>query len=197
MTRVFNDKWSCPECGVTHYKESLFNQWLRSNKSLASENGFVFFDTDLIVHKYKTDNDRTVQYLMFVEVKTFGAMPTEAQRDTLNVVGQFLRNRNDTPSKKHYLQVPGMGNYVHSTMSNSLVRIRAFGAHLLVFERKSPLDGWIKWNKFYISVGQLEKLLRFELDPDSLQPMDNRIHHAQKQYPLFEFSKCNKHAAIN
>src|SRR5262245_9562331 len=97
MTREFHRTVVCPNCGTRPPAEDAFNQWVRRHPELASSAGFLVTDVDLVLHQYRdmTDQcgDRTVQLLMFVEVKTNGAAPSPSQDDTLHVFGQVLRNQ--------------------------------------------------------------------------------------------------------
>lgn len=44
---------------------------------------------------------------------------------------------------------------------------------------------WIQWNRFMINLQQLEKILKFELNPITLEPRTDRRHHALEPLPLF------------
>jgi len=55
----------------------------------------------------------------------------------------------------------------------------------LQFEKTCPDDSaWIKWDGKEITPDQLVELLRFEIHPLTLKPMDARDHHRQKSFPL-------------
>lgn len=183
MTRLFNDQWQCPSCGVKHAKETLFKQWVRAHPGIESTEGFVVYDCDQIIHRYKTydRNGRTreLQCIMLVEIKTYGAEPEKAQRDTLGLMGQFLRNRRQNIHKsKGRRQVEASPNRAYSIMLNREIDVRAYGYHLLQFEKDGPQNSiWMKWDSKLISEDQLVSILRFDLDPDSLRPIDFRLHH--------------------
>lgn len=181
MTRPFNIKYQCHNCGCMTTAETGFGRWLRENKSLDSkEAAVVCNDVDYIVHKYKTHEGRQVQCLMFVEVKTNGADMSPQQRDTQGLVYQFLNNRRQNIHKSKPLQVDGRPRNAKSLMTGLMVDVRSFGVHLLQFEKTGPHDSeWIKWDRVDISEHQLVGLLRFDLDPDSLGPLDLRLHHAR------------------
>lgn len=176
--------------------ETPFSMWIRNNPRLKSCDGTVINDADYLHHVYKDDHGRDVQYIMLIEIKTFGAAPTEQQRDTLHIFGQFLRNRRVTPTKsRNFRQIDGVSNEAWSTLNQCNVRVRAFGSHLLQFEKTSPADsGWIKWDGVGIDVDTLEGILRFEIDPDTKSAMDNRSHHQQEMALVGGSRKRVRHA---
>lgn len=188
MTRVCNQTFHCSKCGAVQTAETAVSRWVRNNPRLKSEDGNSFTDQDIWDHKFKIDHDRSVQCLMLTEVKIHGAEPSESQNDTFSIINQLLRNRQDTPTKKSRRQLPGSGVTVFSPLNNRWVKIRSFGVHLLTFSGTGPLDSTqILWDKKSIDIPTLEDLLRFERDPDSLQPMDLRPHHVKvKQRTLFD-----------
>ena len=125
-----------------------------------------------------------------VEVKTHGAKPTAQQHDTVHVVGQFVRNRRLTPTKdNNYRQIEPVINEAYSPLNSRSISVRAFGFHLLQFEKTCPTDSkWIKWDRVHISAEDLERILMFDVDPDiqnGIVKMDNRSHHAQSEMVLF------------
>lgn len=79
-----------------------------------------------------------------------------------------------------------MPNEVFSKAFNRKVALKLFGVHVLQFEKTSPDNGWIKWDGRLISVEQLVDILNFDVDPDSLNPLDLRIHHKKRPQPLLE-----------
>jgi hypothetical protein len=182
MTRRFRQVINCPACSCEMTIETPFSIWIRTNPRLESADGTVINDADYLHHVFKDDHGRDVQYIMLIEIKTFGAAPTDQQRDTLNIFGQFLRNRHTTPTKsKNFRQVEDVCNEAWSTMNRRKVRVRAFGSHLLQFEKTSPSDSaWIKWDGVGIDIDTLEGILRFEIDPDTKSTLDNRSHHQQE-----------------
>jgi len=186
-TKKFIQKVQCPHCTRWHTTQTAFDRWIGGHPCLdAQKEGFVCYDNDYIMHRYMVGNSREVQALMIVEVKTHDKKPDAAQRDTLNLLGQFLRNRKPTNHKKNYIQTENAPNIAFSVMNKRYILVRAFGYHLLTFENNDPEDSqWIKWDNKYIDKTTLVKLLKFELDPDTLQPMDLRKHH-RKEDLLFE-----------
>lgn len=183
MTRQMREHISCPKCGYSFSKETAFSRWVRSQKELDSRrDGIVIYDLDMIVHRYKYDHDRLYQCIMLVELKRHGAELTDSQRDTLAVFGQFLRNDRRTSTKGRRAQVGSRPTKVISVIRNRRVTCRAFGVHILTFQRTNPDNGWVQWDKRRITKDQLIKLLKFELHPETLLPMDARKHH--RQHPL-------------
>lgn len=195
MIKEFKQKVQCPRCKKEHTVETAFGRWLRDQgkKELKPEDGHIFYDVDLlgtlwIAHTYKDKNyGKDLQFLMAIEVKTFGAEPDPAQRDTLNILGQVMRNRKETPNKKNpYIQMNPILNEVWSTLSKKRIRIKLFGTHLLQFSGAGPEDSnYILWDRKKINIDQLIKLLKFKIDPDILRPLDLRIHHRKEEPPLF------------
>lgn len=185
MTRRFRQTINCPSCGCEMTIETPFSMWIRNNPRLPSSDGIVVNDADYLHHLYRDDYGRDVQYIMLIEIKTFGAAPSAQQHDTLNIFGQFLRNRKRTPTKqRNFRQVEDVTNTVYSPLNRCDVRVRAFGAHLLQFERTSPADSsWMKLDNVPIDIETLEGLLRFDIDPDTKGQLDNLLHH-QPSFPL-------------
>ena len=182
MTKPFATRTDCPHCGASHTVETAFGRWMRHEPALDSREGIVCFDCDILLHRYQIAIDkgksREIQCLMFVEVKTFNADMSPSQRDTMTLFSQVLKNlRSDRRGRK-------AGD--HKTMALAFswllgrsVRLRMFGGHLLQLSGADPLTSdTMKWDHKPITRDQLVALLRFELDPHSLQPIDWRRHHA-------------------
>lgn len=148
-----------------------------------------------VVHQYRTkEYGRSFQLFMILEIKTQGADLSKSQRDTLHILNQIVRNRRQTPTKVLRFQAGNAPLQVHSLLTNQEVNVRHFGVHLLRFSGLGPDDSdWIKWNKIDIDADTLTQLLRFDLDPDTLKPMDEslRNHHSVKprDMPLFDVAK--------
>jgi hypothetical protein len=186
VTAPFRRTTNCPNCNYDIPLEDTFSQWVRNHQQLRSGDGFAFMDKDLICHRFKTDHDRSIQYLMFVEVKTRGAKLLDSQRDTMWIVKQLLSNRRITPTKdKNPLQVNGVPTKVKSYMAKTDVLIRAFGYHTLRLSGSTPDDSdAIIWDTTPITREQVVGLLRFDLNPDNFNTMDNRSHHKRKEIEL-------------
>jgi hypothetical protein len=154
---------------------------MRNCPELDSMQGIVRTDCDHIIHRYKFET-RDVQAIMIVEVKTHEKELPETQRDTLHMINQLMRNRRSNIHKDVKFQAGNGALKVKSAMTMQDVMIRNFGVHTIRFSHSNPLDSVrIWWNKRLVNVAQLIKLLRFDLDPDTLRPMDMRIH--QRKLP--------------
>ena len=174
--------------------EEPFCQWIREEKRLDSvRDGITVNNLDMLIHRYKTERDgigdRTIQAMMFVEVKTHMACPTPAQRETLCMLDQVLRNRRTTPTSKrpgrHAVDHSPLAQ-VYSVMWSKPVKLKLFGGHLLTLSMSRPDEDQchIYWSggrigrSTEISLGMLIDLLRFDLDPDTLRVNDGwRRHH--------------------
>jgi hypothetical protein len=179
MTRQFNAQFHCPNCKTWQTQETMFGRWIRNNRELDSAKGYCVTDQDYWIHRFKTHDNRSFQCIMLVEIKTMGAELSAAQNDTLWIIDQLMRNRRDTPTKKDTRLQAGSGPVkVRSVMAKSDVALKAMGVHVLTFSGLGPDDSsWITWDRKQIDQDTLTKLLRFDLDPDTLKPLDLRSHH--------------------
>lgn len=200
MTRTFRANIYCPHCGRLHTVESAFERWMRHHPDLDSrEAGVVRFDCDVLLHRYALHTDkkssRHIQCLMFVEVKTCGAVLDLAQQDTFSLLSQVLRNRR--PNRHHSKRGRHAENHVPlaevwSHFRRGMVRLRMFGVHLLRLSGQCPLTSeWMEWDSKRISLDQLIALLRFELDPDKLEPIDWRRRYSDFVGPPSMFDQLN------
>lgn len=184
MTRPFNAQFHCNVCKTWQTQETAFGRWIRNNPEIRSRDGWCVTDLDMTisefktVHQYKTAYSRDFQLIMDIEVKTMGVDLSPSQRDTLHIRNQLMRNRRQTPTKGLGFQA-GIALDVFSTMRGRKVPVRCYGVHLLRFLGLGPEDSeWILWDQKPITMDQLTGLLRFDLDPDTLRPIDLRNHHA-------------------
>lgn len=188
MTVAYRQKIHCTNCGIEISAETSFSRWIRNRKDLDSNGvGISVMDADWIIHRFRTELGRSFQCLMILEVKTRGGEMSYAQRDTVNTLDQLLRNRVKTPTSNPIPQARNGVRKVDSVAARSSVFVRAFGVHVLTFENLGPDDStWITWDAQKVDVDQLASLLRFDLDPDTLRPMDWRSHHRRReiQWPL-------------
>lgn len=156
-----------------------FLAWVRSQKedlpSTGVDIGIVVTDNDCIIHRYKTIVDgigtREIQCMLDLEVKTRGAMPDEAQLDTL-----WKRDRWRGKERFGKQVVIHFGRYVLSMSgtdpdnSDELRWCR--------FARRTNEDR--DSAKLYarpIMTAQLLRILRFDLHPDYLTRRPLRRHH--------------------
>ena len=201
MTTPYREHTTCPHCGSTIDTETPFNRWMRANPRLDSiRAGFVRFDGDQILHRYMRPElpngmRREVQAIMVIEVKTFGAVLSPQQQDTLSLFSQVLRNRRDNMHQQkrglHALDHTPLARAI-SRMHNREVRLRMFGAHLLRMEADSPeTSKWIEWDHKRIDVPTLEALILFDLDPDTLTRMDWRPRSQPKTGGLFDWGSSH------
>lgn len=190
MTRPFNAQFHCPNCRTWQTQETLFGRWIRSNKEIDSSAGYSVSDQDYWVHAYKTYGSRDFQCIMLVEIKTMSSKMSKAQEDTLSIVNQLMRNRIQTPTSNIKRQAGRGPVSVYSTMLRRYVTLKAFGVHILQFSGLGPDDSdLILWDgRNQISIETLTKILRFDLDPDTLKPLDLRNHHRTPENQLLALS---------
>lgn len=196
MTRSFRAMVTCPNCGHEHTAESAFERWMRNEPALDSrEAGIVRFDCDVLVHKYKVEIDkkssRALQCLMFVEVKTYNADLDLPQQDTLSLMAQALRNRRRNKHHKkrgRHCEDHDPLALAFSWLKGHAVRLKMFGGHLLQLSGADPImSDYMWWDHKPITRTQLVALLRMELDPDSLLPIDwRRRYSAFNSETLFD-----------
>ena len=136
-------------------------------------------DVDLMLHRFMTSVDRCgtrdVQHLMHLEIKTRGAMPNPHQRQTLFFLHQLLEN------KKRLLD----------SLTGGRRSVWHFGVSVLSMHGVSPEDGPpMHWCRFRddgeflcadVDVRTLRMLLRFEIDADTRDPLDQRRHHLTRE----------------
>lgn len=197
MTRTFNEKIRCPQCGYEHTVETDFERWIRLNPLLDSVRfGLVRFDLDILLHRYKTLVDgkgtRDIQCMMFVEVKTHMAVPSSSQMDTLSILNQVLRNRRPNIHSTPRRQTRGQLRRVWSKFLKRETTIKLYGGHLLQIDGTSPENSSsLLWDYAPITIEMLLELLRFERDPDRIE---NTLDHRRrsrawkkyKQLPIME-----------
>ena len=197
MTRAYEGRVQCPNCGTVHTAETAFERWMRNEPRLDSKSaGIVRFDCDVLLHKYLFKEDkkggRDLQCIMFIEVKTRGGVLRPAQQDTLSMLSQVLinRKRNIHGDKKGRHAVDHLPPArVKSLMFNRSVALRMFGGHLLELEADEPVSSaWIKWDYKIITADVLVSILRFEVDPhDPKRKMDWRRRYSDFETPQTEF----------
>ena len=199
MTRQYNQQFQCASCGCTTTTETSFGRWLRSNPRLDSRDGFTAYDIDYVVHKYKTvagngGTNRDYQLIMLVEVKTKNGTVSESQRDTLYILSQIIENRRGNrhtgkASHNNWHRNSSGPLKVFSSANQKYVSVRCYGFYTLRFSNLGPDDSDdIFWNKKKIDTDTLEKLLNFDIDPDTFIDINEalRNRHSQPAKPLFD-----------
>lgn len=173
MTRRFNSRIRCEHCGNMTSEESPMERWIRRHPTLDSKHGIVRFDIDILLHRYKSVRDskgcRDIEFMMFIEVKTFSASLTDTQQDTLGLLNQLLRNRKRNIHSDPRRQVNGQPAKAYSRMKNREVPLRLLGGHLLQLSGSNPQDSdQIMWDYKPINEETLVELMLFDRDPDNL-----------------------------
>lgn len=173
MTRTFREAIKCPHCGREHTVETDFERWVRNHRQLDSvRESIVRFDLDVLLHKYQTKEvdgkgSRDIQFMMFVEVKTYMATPSRSQVDTLSILNQILRNRSPNIHSTPRRQVSRQVRRVHSKILGREVAIHLWGGHLLQMDGTSPESSTLMlWDNSPIDTDRLLELLRFVRNPD-------------------------------
>jgi len=138
-----------------------FMAWFRDNERLPSNGrdcGIAATDVDLYVHRFLcrvgSEGTRDAQGIMMIEVKTREGEVGDSQRDTLWKI------------------------HVMSVGFNEQICVRHFGVSVLRMVGVDPSDtemlGWGRFDRTgklnykSIDVDMLERLVRFEVDPDNL-----------------------------
>ena len=180
------DLTKCPNCGRdVREAERKFLDWIRENPQLDSISAALSVQNcDVWVHQYKSHadrrGDRRINNLMLVEYKAFGADMSFAQRDTLWIVNQILRPEIGRAKTFKVRGLDPQGKLRPRT-------VHCFGVHKLqIIDGDVPGEGGqIIWDRKAIDVEQLERVLRFDLHPDTLRPRSDRRHHTINE-PLLE-----------
>jgi hypothetical protein len=170
--------------------ETPFGAWVRRQHDLDSKrDGLAVCDVDFSFHRYLTPIDRKgsrdVQLFMWLEVKTFGAVPDRAQEDTLR--------------KWHEGLVPWTrrGPRVRAIRSRyAPVTLWFFGVYVLSLPAVSPdQSATCRWGRFSASgsltwteirTADLADILAFRLRPDRLERLNMRRHHCTREVVVWE-----------
>ena len=170
MTKQFNATVHCPHCHRSHSQEQAFGRWMRGNPKLdAQKESFTALDIDFIVHRYKTHKGRSLQTMMFIEVKTNGAELSDSQRDTLTMLSQITKS----PQVSDCKTSGEAAERVFSRMLGGKIDLKWLGVHVLTFSGLGPDDSdSIIWNKTEITKEQLTALLHADIDPITLGPIN-------------------------
>ncbi len=156
---------------------SGFSEWTRNNPRLDSRRaGVSLMDIDWIWHQYLVEHDhmgkRTVNHILLIEEKSNETDLTFAEKDTMWLIHQALK----AADGKKFL-----------TARNDKVIVRFWGYYKLRYDGETlDTTSQIYWNKRQIDLGQLEKILLFKVNPDTLSPRSDRRHHCMKPTPLLK-----------
>jgi hypothetical protein len=127
--------------------------WTRGIDRLPSQI-YSLTDVDLVVHRHFP---RNTQLLMLVEQKAFNAVVGFAQRDTLLILHQLLSVAN--------------GGWVR-TQRGEQAQVMYFGLHILTLSHRTPQTSQtILWNDFPVSLDELIRILRFDIDPRTVRKL--------------------------
>lgn len=194
MTSRWRETVPCEHCGVPASTEPPIKAWIRKHEELDSRKQCLCIgDSDLWVQKFGTRRwhtgvDRDVMYLMLVEIKTYARDLDEPQRDLLHIVNQLLRTN---PWKEQRAEGRFINGHrqnvriVYSIMAGRKVPIHCYGVHKLRISGATPDESeWIAWDDKQITFDQLLKVLRYDLHPDSLRPMEHRSHKQTVDMPV-------------
>lgn len=198
MTTDWRETATCGTCGATVNTEPLIKRWIRGNKNLDSQDECLYIgDSDLWVHKWGVRStrwpgvSRAVQHLMLVEIKTHDRALDKPQRDHLHLINQLLRTHPWKEDRDKGRFVPGhvQNNRVaYGYLAGRKVTVYSHGVHVLRLTGATPVKSdAMTWDTKDITGSQLEELLRFELNPDSLRLDDRRSHKRRvRQLTLLE-----------
>lgn len=170
-----------------HGNDSWWGEWVRSRDDLDSvRDAITVHDTDWKIHKYRTNVEglgtREVHLMFHLETKRFGALPDPNQRQTLFFEHQRLR----------YF---GPLNDARELGSKTVWH---FGSYVLVVDDDGvPMNDQdlVTWFRFTddgsmistrISVASLASIVRFDIRPDDLKPIDLRRHHKKRLLAVIE-----------
>ena len=157
-------------------EDTPFGRWMRLHPDLDSRQiGLSVTDADFSIHSYKDNIDgeggRTVQLMFDLEVKTRNARPPDWQKQTKFFEHQLLNQR----------------RRLHCNLQHDIKSVWHFGQFFVFMDGEAPdTSTRIIWGRFddkgrigehEISTGILVNVLRFDLRPDTLQPLSLRRHH--------------------
>lgn len=193
MTTDWRETTPCPNCGVPVSTEQPIKSWIRSHRELDSQQHCLCIgDSDLWVQRYATRTwhsgvDRSVMYLMLVEIKTHARDLNPPQRELLMLVNELLRTK---PWKEHRDHGRFTGRHsqnvrlVHAYLSGRKIPIYCYGVHKLQISGATPpTSERITWDNKDVEAAQLARILRYDLDPDTLRPIEHRSHKRRTDMP--------------
>jgi hypothetical protein len=193
VTSGWRETTPCPRCGVPVSTEQPIKAWIRANRNLDSRRACLCIgDSDLWVQRYGTRAhqdgiDRSVMYLMLVEIKTHARDLDASQRDLLHIVNQLLRTNPWKEQRDGGRFVEGHSQnarMVYSVIAGERIRLNCYGVHKLRLAGADPESSeWITWDDRLVTAEQLVAVLRYDLHPDSLRRMEHRNHKRAVKIP--------------
>lgn len=169
-------------CTRTFGRDVAFMDWIRTNPTLDSRRDRMsVVDIDVLIHRYRDRHEpnpkKRIDNLLVLETKSHARGPAQltlAQDDTWSVLNALWRSRvrrDNTGAVRNYPVV----------VNGERRRVRWWGVHVLAMtgDRPENSDHGMWWNERTdpVSVDMLECLLRFEIDPFTMQKIDYRDHH--------------------
>lgn len=199
MTTGWRETVPCQQCGNPVSTEQPIKSWIRGHRDLDSRRACLCIgDSDLWVQRYGTRRgttgvDRSVMYIMLVEIKTHGRELDESQRELLGFVSELLRTKPFAEQRVGGRFVAGHRQNVRlirSYSSGRPIQLHCYGVHLLRLSGSTPEDSEkITWDQHPVTKKQLVGLLRYDLDPDSLREIEHRSHKRKVDVPeLFDLA---------
>ena len=195
MTRTVGQRVNCPACGREHTVQSGFHRWIMNNDRLDSrKDGICVTDNDAVILKYKDAFDkcgwaagqRKVNHLMHVEIKSRGADTTFAQADTLRILDSVMMRTPLRRQRQNETKPARRPTVKCINARGQLVDVFVWGVYVLRFSGNCPQSSeWMTWRSKVcqscddrnISEWHLECLMRFEINPLTLEKMSTRRHH--------------------
>lgn len=208
MTTGWREAVACDRCGSPVSTEQPIKAWIRTHDGLDSRQRCLCVgDSDLWVQRFgtrrhQTGIDRSVMYLMLIEIKTHGRDLDDSQRDLLHIINQLLRT-------KPWREQRDLGRFqaghqqnariIYSHIARRKVRLQCYGVHKLRISGATPdTSDWMTWDDKPIQMSQLVELLRYDLDPDNLNRLEHRSHKRSIDMPaLFVIGDVLKHGSRN
>jgi hypothetical protein len=148
-------------------------------------------DVDLVVLQYgvrrdRLGIDRSVKRQMAIEVKTQGSSPDEQQLENLSILD--ARTRTVYPVERDRRGRFGLEHSANIRLGRGSRAVLNYGVHVLRMSGDRPdTSDELTWSSVSdgrlmgeraITLDQLVQVLRFDLHPDTLKPLEPRQHKA-------------------